>query len=102
VALLIEQLDQLVARTAKPDGTQRRIRVSTSDPERQFILETGDAVTLEESADEGTPELGLSELRLPAEAFVRLIYGRLDAAHTPPLETVGVELDELRQIFPGF
>jgi uncharacterized protein (TIGR03083 family) len=102
VALLIDQLDQLVARTAKPDGNQRRIRVSTSDPERRFILETGDAVTLKESADEGTPELGLSELRLPAEAFVRLIYGRLDAAHTPPVENVGVELDELRQIFPGF
>jgi len=39
---------------------------------------------------------------IAAEAFVRLIYGRLDAAHTPPVENVGVELDELRQIFPGF
>jgi uncharacterized protein (TIGR03083 family) len=101
VALLVDQLDQLVGRTAKPDGKERKIRVSTSDPERQFILETGDAVTLK-ADDEGTPELGLSELRLPAEAFVRLIYGRLDEAHTPPVENAGVELDELRQIFPGF
>jgi uncharacterized protein (TIGR03083 family) len=107
VALLIGQLDQLVARTARPDGKQRRIRVSTSHPERQFILATDEAVTLTASDDEtaaelGQSELGQSELRLPAEAFVRLIYGRLDAAHTPPVENVGVELDELRPIFPGF
>jgi hypothetical protein len=101
VALLIDGIDQLAARTGKPDGQQRKIRVTTTDPERQFILETGDAVTLK-ADDEGTPELGLSELRLPAEAFVRLIYGRLDEAHTPPVENAGVELDELRQIFPGF
>ena len=48
------------------------------------------------------PELGLSELRLPAEAFVRLLYGRLDPDHTPPAESTGVDLDELRPIFPGF
>ncbi len=102
VALLIDTLDQLAARTAKPDGKQRKIRVVTSDPDRQFTLETGDAVTVAASDDETTPELGLSELRLPAEAFVRLIYGRLDAAHTPPADNAGVELDELRQIFPGF
>ena len=39
---------------------------------------------------------------MPAEAFVRLVYGRLDEAHTPPVESAGVELDELRPIFPGF
>jgi uncharacterized protein (TIGR03083 family) len=102
VALLIDTLDQLAARSAKPDGTQRKVRVSTTNPDRQFILETGEAVTLAPSDDETTPELGLSELRLPAEAFVRLVYGRMDEAHTPPTESAGVELGELRQIFPGF
>ena len=102
VALLIDTLDQLAARSAKPDGKQRKVRVSTTDPDRQFILETGEAVTLAPSDDETTPELGLSELRLPAEAFVRLVYGRMDEAHTPPTESAGVELGELRQIFPGF
>jgi uncharacterized protein (TIGR03083 family) len=102
VALLIDTLDQLAGRSAKPDGKQRKIRVLTTDPERQFILETGDAVSLVAADDEATPELGLSELALPAEAFVRLIYGRLDPDHTPPVETTGVELDELRPIFPGF
>jgi hypothetical protein len=102
VALLVDTLDQLAGRTAKPDGEQRKIRVSTSDPDRQFTLETGEAVTLAASDDETVPELGLSELRLPAEAFVRLVYGRLDPGHTPPAEATGVDLGELRPIFPGF
>ena len=101
VALLIDTLDQLAARTGKPDGKQRKIRVTTTDPERQFMLETGDAVTLVPADDETVPKLGVSELRLPAEAFIRLIYGRLDSGHTPADEHAGVELDELRAIFPG-
>jgi hypothetical protein len=102
VALLIDSLDQLVSRSAKADGKPRKVRVTTSDPERHFILETGDSVSLVAADDETTPELGLSELTLPAEAFVRLVYGRLDADHTPQVENAGVELDELRPIFPGF
>jgi uncharacterized protein (TIGR03083 family) len=102
VALLIDTLDQLAARSGKPDGQQRKVRVSTTGPERQFTLETGEEVTLTPSDDEVTPELGLSELRLPAEAFIRLLYGRMDEAHTPPAESAGVELDELRPLFPGF
>jgi uncharacterized protein (TIGR03083 family) len=102
VALLIDTLDQLAGRSGKPDGQQRKVRVSTTSPERQFILETGDSVTLTPADGEATPELGVSELRLPAEAFVRLLYGRMDEAHTPPAESAGVELDELRPLFPGF
>jgi uncharacterized protein (TIGR03083 family) len=98
VGLLIDTVGQLAARSAKPDGKERRIRVSTSDPERYFVLETGEAVSLTESDGEE----GLPGLRLPAEAFVRLVYGRLGPAHTPPVETDGVDLDELRQLFPGF
>ena len=102
VALLIDTLDQLAAWAGKPDGHQRKVRVSTTDPQRHFILETGEAVTLKPSASEAGPEPGRSELRLPAEAFVRLIYGRMDAAHTPSVEAAGVDLDELRKVFPGF
>ena len=97
VGLLVDTLGQFVARAGKPDGVQRRLRVSTTDPERDFILETGDSVTL-------TPangEVGLPELRLPAEALIRLAYGRLDPDHTPPVHASGVDLDELRGVFPG-
>ena len=102
VALLIDMVGQVAGRSAKPDGQPRKVRVSTTGPERQFILETGEEVTLTPSDGDATPELGLSELRLPAEALIRLVYGRLDEAHTPPAETAGVELGELRQIFRGF
>ena len=98
VGLLIDTVGQLAARSAKPDGKQRRLRVSTTDPERHFVLETGEEVSLTESDGEE----GLPELRLPAEAFVRLVYGRLGPAHTPPVEADGIDLDELRQLFPGF
>jgi hypothetical protein len=41
-------------------------------------------------------------LDLPAEAFVRLVYGRLDPDHTPDAVTAtGVDLDLLRRTFPG-
>jgi uncharacterized protein (TIGR03083 family) len=98
VGLLVDTLGPLIGRAAKTDGVERRLRVSTTDPERDFILATGESVTL-------TPadgEAGLPELELPAEAFLRLAYGRLDPAHTPPVHASGVDLDELRAIFPGF
>lgn len=100
VDLLIDTLVPFMAWAAKPDGKQRKVRVTTTDPERHFILETNEAATL--SPSDGTvPEPGRSELSLPAEAFIRLVYGRLDPAHTPPAQTAGVDLDELRTIFPG-
>jgi uncharacterized protein (TIGR03083 family) len=102
VALLIDTLGQLAARSGRPDGKQRKVRVLTSDPDREFILETGDAVTLTPADDEVVPELGVSELRLPAEAFLRLVYGRLDPARTPPADGAGVDLNELLPLFPGF
>jgi uncharacterized protein (TIGR03083 family) len=98
VVLLIDTIGQVAARATKPDGKPRRIRVSTSDPERHFLLETGEAITLTESDGEE----GLPELRLPAEAFIRLVYGRLGPHHTPHVEADGVDLDELRELFPGF
>jgi uncharacterized protein (TIGR03083 family) len=97
VALLIDTLGQLVARTAEPRGQRRRLRVSTSSPVRHYLLDIGETVTL-------MPTEGNSirpELALPAEAFVRLTYGRLDPAHTPPVEATRVDVDDLRQIFPG-
>jgi uncharacterized protein (TIGR03083 family) len=98
VGLLVDTLGQLAARTGKPGGKQRRWRVSTTSPERQFTLEIGETVTLAAAGREEGP----AELRLPAEALVRLVYGRLDPAHTPPVQARRADLDELRQIFPGF
>lgn len=98
VNLLIDTVGQFVARAGRPDGKRRKVRVTTTDPERHFTLETtGEAITLTASHDDE----GLPELRLPAEAFIRLLYGRLDPDHTPPVESAGVDLDDLRSLFPG-
>jgi hypothetical protein len=44
-----------------------------------------------------------ADLTLPAEAFVRLVYGRLDRAHTPSSVTGDTaRLADLRKAFPGF
>lgn len=100
VDLIVDTLGPLAARSGKPDGSKLRLSVSASSPERHFTLESGETVTLAPSAAGEDAEL--PELRLPAEALVRLVYGRLDPGHTPPVETRGVDLDELRRMFPGF
>jgi uncharacterized protein (TIGR03083 family) len=97
IDLLVDTLPQMVAR-AKSDGKQRFVHISTTEPDRAFTLQIGEKVDLVVSAKDA----GVPELRLPAEALVRLVYGRLDAAHTPPLHAEGIELDELRLLFPGF
>ena len=44
---------------------------------------------------------GTPDLVLPAEALVRLVYGRLDPAHTPGSITGSARLAALRAAFPG-
>lgn len=77
-----------------------RIRVVTSDPARDLVLVVDDPVRIE-PWDEGSAD---GVLRLPAEAWLRLVYGRLDDEHTPTveLEGDGLTLDRLRSVFPGF
>jgi uncharacterized protein (TIGR03083 family) len=98
VDLLIDMAGGVAGR-AKADGTERKICVATTDPKRHFMLETGEKVTL---APADHHEEKLPKLVLPAEALIRLVYGRLDPEHTPEIETSDVDLDELRAIFPGF
>jgi hypothetical protein len=42
------------------------------------------------------------EIQLPAEALMRMIYGRLDPAHTPTFSGDPALLDRVRAVFPGF
>jgi uncharacterized protein (TIGR03083 family) len=74
------------------------VQVTTSDPDREFTLTFDSAVSLQP----GRAAAANAELALPAEAFIRLVYGRLDPAHTPAVTATGVALDDLRRAFPGF
>jgi hypothetical protein len=99
VAALIDTLGPLASRAGKPQGKTFRLHVRTSAPDREFALTVSDTVELTPWSD-GRAD---GELRIPAEAFLRLVYGRLDPAFTPPIEmTGGPTLDDLRRIFPGF
>jgi uncharacterized protein (TIGR03083 family) len=97
--LVIDNLAFLVERTSKPSPATISVGVHTTVPERLFRLDlTPEGATLAPERSD-TAE---AELRLPAEAFVRLVYGRLDSGHTPASVTArGVDLDLLRQVFPG-
>ncbi|HEY6278699.1 MAG TPA: maleylpyruvate isomerase family mycothiol-dependent enzyme [Streptosporangiaceae bacterium] len=101
IELIVGNLAPLAARAGKGSPEPVTVHVITSGPEREFLLElTPDGVKLTPAPGPGH---ATATLRLPAEAFVRLLYGRLDPAHTPgSVEAENVELDTLRRSFPGF
>lgn len=102
VDLLIDGLGPTAARSAKPSAQPLKIKVVTHSPERVFELHVNnDGTVLRPVADNGFSDTNPT-LESPAEGFIRLIYGRLDPAHTPKVSTDGVQIDELRHAFPGF
>jgi uncharacterized protein (TIGR03083 family) len=75
------------------------LRVETTDPEHVFGLVLSPAVSLN-----GAPRDTDGVLTGPAEAFLRLLAGRLDPEHTPgdlTLTSDTLTLDQLRGVFPG-
>ena len=100
----LAQISGLLSFVAKPAGDSFRVRVRTTSPDGDYLLDVGDPVTLSDWVDgtesDGTEVDGVIEL--PAEALLRLLYGRLDPEHTPAYTAEGIELDRLRAVFPGF
>ena len=105
---LVDTMGPLVARAGKPQAEELRLPIHTTDPERHLLLVATDTVTLTDEGDgegavDGTAAGPQGPLTLPAEALIRLFYGRLDPGHTPAAATAsGVDLDVLRRMFPGF
>ena len=99
VAQMVDGLGPLAARSGKTDGTPLEVTMITTDPERTFRLSVADAVSLAPADPDGTT----ATVTLPAEALIRLVYGRLDPDHTPAEVSVsGVDLNALRAVFQGF
>lgn len=108
--LVSESLGMLAGWTGKATGEPTSVVVSTTEPALRFRLELGpekvalsphtNELETNEPTDAGSDEV--ARLTLPTEAFVRLVYGRLDPAHTPAsVSATGVDLDQLRRVFPG-
>lgn len=95
-ALVVDNLGLIARFTGRPTGDTATITVATTAPRRVFTVALEpDAVTFGPG-----PDTGSADLEVPAEAFARLVYGRLDPEHTPP-GVHGAALDVLRRVFPG-
>jgi uncharacterized protein (TIGR03083 family) len=101
VALVIDELGPVVGWTGQAHEPAR-LRVATSEPDREFLLDLGGTDALR-AWDQGSKD---GELRLSAEAFLRLLYGRTALDHPVTIDPVvieadGVDVDDLRATFPG-
>lgn len=93
---VLDRLGFIAARTGKPSSAYHNVVVRTTNPESALRISL-------------TPQVGIervsagrqADLTLPAEALVRLVYGRLDPEHTPAFNGDPALLDELRRVFPG-
>ncbi|HWD55304.1 MAG TPA: maleylpyruvate isomerase N-terminal domain-containing protein [Acidimicrobiales bacterium] len=95
--VIVDNLGLIGRFAAKATGDEREIRVRTAHPVRHFTVRlTPDSAELLDG-DGGIPP----DLELPAEAFCRLVYGRLDPDHSPPVRANGELLATLRRVFPG-
>lgn len=97
VELLVDTMPLMVSRLGRAEDRPRTIGVHTTGPERHFLLVTGPDVAL-------TPDAGGESdgPRLPAAAFIRLVYGRLDSDHAPADLAEDPTIVALRPVFPGF
>ncbi len=116
VELLIDNVPQFLApRLGKPLPEPLRVHITTTDPARDYLLTSAESVKVVNwpgppaatGGDEGRPQgdgdTDVPRVDMPAEALLRLAYGRLDIAHTPATVSGDPEvLDKLRAIFPGF
>ncbi len=93
VPVVIDRLGLIVGRTPGSDTT---VSVRTTDPGHELtVVMTPDSVALTLSGPGSE-----ADLIIPAEAFIRLVYGRLDPDHTPA-GVRGSAVEQLRQVSPG-
>jgi hypothetical protein len=120
--LLVDTLDPLVARAGRTSGEALRVNIETDRPVRRFLLvadgenaalrslgnvmsdptEPTEPTEPSEPSDADDMDDTDPTVTLPAEALIRLVYGRLDPAHTPKLEGDTSVIEALRRTFPGF
>ena len=103
VALLTEHLPWLAERTGRTGEQPLRVRLRGSNPDLDLLLEVADKVTLTPWPAESAVPTD-AQIQMSTEGLLRLMYGRLDPAHTPSAEITGgpALLDQLRAVFPGY
>lgn len=93
---IIDNLGIIVGFAGKANGEVKDVTVRITDPSRDFTLAfAGASINLIDAT-----HVGDVDFELPSEAFVRLVYGRLDADNAPS----GIneaQLESLQKSFPG-
>jgi uncharacterized protein (TIGR03083 family) len=102
-AILAGRVGGLAGFLGKPaplGGKTSVIAVTTTDPALDFRLHLAEPIAI----SPGAPEQSDGTLTLPAEAWVRMVYGRLKPPYIPASVKAdgAVDVDLLRQVFPGF
>ena len=100
VELLLGGLPEMAGRVGRPSASSTTVAVTTTDPVIRFNLVTG-GVRLEPIGDEPVGEHAAASIELPAEALVRLVYGRLQGTDAIRVEG-GIGPEQLQAVFPGF
>lgn len=100
---LLPQMGMMAGFLGKPDALAGRtavVAVTTTDPGTDLTLHLGEKI----SVSPGTPERPDGTLALPAEAWARLVAGRLKPPYIPAgITTTGAaDLELLRRVFPKF
>jgi uncharacterized protein (TIGR03083 family) len=89
VAQVVDHLELIAGFTGRPTGATEIFVIATTDPERHFKLDlTPDAVSFGSA-----PADSNADTTVPAEQWIRLVYGRMD-----PADPV---LRRLVAVFPG-
>jgi uncharacterized protein (TIGR03083 family) len=95
-ALVVDNLDLIARFTAKPTGDTTTVTIATTDPARRYTIDlTPESVSFGPATAKSP-----ADLTLPAEAFARLVYGRLAQPHTPR-DSENAAVTTLREVFPG-
>lgn len=105
VGLLIDNVPQFLApRLGKPLPEPFQVRITTTEPQRDYLLSSGDSISVVNwPGEDAAGDAAVPHVVMPAEALLRLSYGRMDPEHTPASVSGDAEvLDKLRAMFPGF
>ncbi|MBO3750068.1 maleylpyruvate isomerase family mycothiol-dependent enzyme [Streptosporangiaceae bacterium NEAU-GS5] len=103
-AILLHGDTSMLSWIAKPDALDGRrlvIKVTTTDPASVIALRLQEPIGIDFDA----PEQADGTLTLPAEAWLRLLAGRLKPPYIPDaliLTEGAADLALLRRVFPGF
>ena len=98
---IMEQVTQLFQFVAKPAGDAFRVRLRTTAPDGDYLLDVGESVTLSGLGRGRAPAVD-GEIRCPPRRCSGCSTGGSTRSTPRPYTAEGIELDRLRAVFPGF